>query len=288
MKVHFLKVGDGDSTIVELPDNRLMMVDIMNGRNDYSYNSQLENPINYLKQLTSTREIFRYIQTHPVMDHLDGFYDLIQGFQIINFWDTPNTKKKPDEFSNGFRESDWNSYKTSSKGKELYYGRSTETVVSNSGSYIYSIYPIAPTQEFINSGNGAEDWNSLSYIVLLVYEGFKILLGGDATTAVWEDIQKWITYNIEAKKLLSDITIFKASHHARKSGYCGSDLLKIMNPQAIISDDSVPIEESSHQNYEYFMTNRSPKGNVYSVSQNTIIADYYDYTNKKYQINYKN
>lgn len=288
MKVHFLKVGDGDSTIVELPDGNIMMVDIMNGRNDYSYNTELENPINYLKQLTSSRSIYRYIQTHPDMDHLDGFKDLIDVFSISNFWDTANTKKKPEDFSNGFRETDWNSYKTSAKGRELKILRRTDPIISDSGPYIYEIYPIAPTQEFIDSANSAEDWNSLSYIALLVYQGFKILFGGDATTAVWEDVYKWINSDSKAKNLLSDVTIFKTSHHGRKSGYCGSEILKILNPQNIISDDSVPGDESANQNYDYFMTNRSPKGTVYSVSQNTIIAHYYDYANRNYSINYKN
>ena len=32
MKVHFLSVGNGDCTLIELPDNKLMMVDIINAK----------------------------------------------------------------------------------------------------------------------------------------------------------------------------------------------------------------------------------------------------------------
>ena len=42
LKIHFLNVGNGDCTIIELPDDSLMMVDIMNGRNDGTHNTQFD------------------------------------------------------------------------------------------------------------------------------------------------------------------------------------------------------------------------------------------------------
>ena len=54
LKTHFLNVsnnGMGDCTIIELPDNQIMMVDIRNGRSDNTHNHKHENPINYLSML---------------------------------------------------------------------------------------------------------------------------------------------------------------------------------------------------------------------------------------------
>ena len=38
--------------------------------------------------------VYRYIQTHPDMDHLDGLRDLINKFNVVNFWDVQHERKK--------------------------------------------------------------------------------------------------------------------------------------------------------------------------------------------------
>lgn len=279
---HFLNVGDGDCTIIELPDGNIMMVDIMNGRRDRSHNLEYENPIHYLRNIPNATSIYRYIQTHPDMDHMDGFADLLQTFDIVNFWDTENTKKKPDEFTNSFREIDWDAYKTSPKGKILQFNRRTESVVSTTGPYVYNIYPISPTKALTDTANEGEDWNSLSYAILLHYKGFKLLLGGDVTTTVWEDIAQWIIANpTTAGNLLSGINVFRTSHHGRGSGYCGNPLLKFFNPQVIISDNSAPSTESANAKYEYFLENREGGvGNMHYISDGTIVCKYDKNTNQ--------
>lgn len=58
-----------------------------------------DNPILYLQKF-SIKNIFRFIVTHPDMDHLDGIKDLFNNFSISNFWDTDNKKRfqiKPDQ-----------------------------------------------------------------------------------------------------------------------------------------------------------------------------------------------
>ena len=44
LKIHFLNVGNGDCTIIELPDGNLMMSDVFNG-NNFSFTSMTTNPI---------------------------------------------------------------------------------------------------------------------------------------------------------------------------------------------------------------------------------------------------
>jgi len=273
LRVHFLRVGDGDCTIIELPDGKIMMIDIMNGRIDNSHNEDYENPINYLKNLTNSRSIHRYIQTHPDMDHMDGFADLVKEFEIVNFWDTANTKKKPDDFTNNFREEDWDAYKYSNKGRELDFGRRTRTVKFDEGFYIYDIFPLSPTQSLVDSANSGENWNELSYVTLISWDGFKVLFGGDATSEVWDDIVNWIGRDRDAARLFSEINVFKSSHHGRSSSYCGTPLLKFMNPQTIIANHTVPNTESAYDDYYNFLKTKGKASNLYSVGRDTVIVD---------------
>ena len=58
-------------------------------------------------------DIFRYVQTHPDMDHMDGIEALFDEFRPTNFWDTDNAKKMLASSWQGsqYRESDWKFYK---------------------------------------------------------------------------------------------------------------------------------------------------------------------------------
>ena len=50
------------------------------------------NPISYMND-RGISSIFRYVQTHPDMDHMDGIEALFDEFSPTNFWDTGNTKE---------------------------------------------------------------------------------------------------------------------------------------------------------------------------------------------------
>jgi hypothetical protein len=57
------------------------------------YDVRLTNPIEYLRTLRADKSIFRYIQSHPDLDHMRGLVALRgNGFSIGNFWDTTHDK----------------------------------------------------------------------------------------------------------------------------------------------------------------------------------------------------
>ena len=59
---------------------------------NFNQKSYPTNPIEYLKE-HQIKSIFRYIQTHPDMDHMDGLYNLVNTVPIQNFWDTANLRE---------------------------------------------------------------------------------------------------------------------------------------------------------------------------------------------------
>ncbi|MFH2001665.1 MAG: hypothetical protein ABIK28_18415 [Planctomycetota bacterium] len=125
LEIHFLNVGHGDCTVIDFPSGNLTMVDIntCTGMDEDTekelfrglmeeywqmssadrqrkvtemykvYEEKLVHPVIYLKKIFPNRKIFRFVATHPDMDHLSGLSDIArEDIQIINFWDTPHKK----------------------------------------------------------------------------------------------------------------------------------------------------------------------------------------------------
>ena len=112
-KIHFLNVDEGDCSIIQHDDGKVTMIDICCGnieeqvldsttisaetlnsvRGNFNQKAHPTNPVTYLRT-QGIREIFRYIQTHPDMDHMDGLKSLKDSVNILNFWDTKNTKEQ--------------------------------------------------------------------------------------------------------------------------------------------------------------------------------------------------
>lgn len=109
-RIHFLNVKQGDCIWIEHSSGRNTVIDICNGNADngenlieemfkessntsgnYNQKAHPTNPIEYFN-VNWLQNIFRFILTHPDMDHMDGIERLFKEFNIINFWDTDNNK----------------------------------------------------------------------------------------------------------------------------------------------------------------------------------------------------
>ena len=110
--VHFLNVNEGDCIWIEHPSEHNTIIDISNvqevtnifesasSSGNHNQKNYPVNPIEYLKD-RNVSTIFRFILTHPDMDHMDGIKDLFETFEVLNFWDTENTKVMDDNTSWG-------------------------------------------------------------------------------------------------------------------------------------------------------------------------------------------
>ena len=68
------------------------------------------NPISYLRE-RGINSVFRYVQTHPDMDHMDGIEAFFETFSPLNFWDTNNQEEKTFGVGSQYNERDWRFYK---------------------------------------------------------------------------------------------------------------------------------------------------------------------------------
>jgi len=269
LKIHFLNVGHGDSAIIELPE-RTMMIDINNGQAldestknelmesfsispidlifksfnevllEKGYNIPLTNPIEYLKGL-GINSIFRFILSHPHMDHMTGLHDLVnkENVGITNFWHSGVELDTPDFSKANYNEDDWNTYIELKNSDE-----SPKNLVKNAGDTGEfwtddGIEILCPTDDLKKIAVEKNRLNLCSYVLLITYKDFKFVLAGDAEKESWD----YIVENYSDK--ISNVNVLKAAHHGRESGKIPSDLLKRLDPHVIVIGEAL----SEHLNY---------------------------------------
>ena len=119
LDIHFVNVGKGSSTIIDHPSGRLSVVDIDDSRAISDLEKSLitilkgvslTNPLDYLNETFPNRTIFRFILTHPDMDHMSGIKQLFSKRTVCNFWDTTHNKVCDDWEGSPYDSEDWEFY----------------------------------------------------------------------------------------------------------------------------------------------------------------------------------
>jgi competence protein ComEC len=270
--LHFLNVGHGDCTFIELPSGRLMMIDINNSKSlpwddrvalaaasrvdvlefsrsavlkggrsweDY-YKSLLVDPYDYYQANFADTTIFRYLQTHPDMDHMSGLCRFfIQGqVPLLNFWDVGHGKicNKEDFDSSPYDYADWLTYGFLRDGETFKDGnivpgghRVIKNVRGDQGQFWTDdvIRVLSPTDDLVGDCNSSGSYNNCSYVIKISYGGRSVILPGDAEEPAWKSMLDALSEDALACDIL------KAAHHGRKSGYY-QPAVEAMDPRIVI------------------------------------------------------
>lgn len=237
---HFLNVGKGNSTIVDFPSGRLTVIDVDDSRSISAIDrllmeiaekkAKLTNPVDYIIGQFPGRDIFRFILTHPDMDHMSGIKALFEKKLISNFWDTDNKKYiDPSTWTGSpYDKEDWDFYQRIRKSTEnpktlhLYRGSSAECCWIQDG-----IEVLSPTPALVKEADESEDYDHLSYVLMVTYQGKKVLLGGDATKEAWEDI----IARYDKNYLKSDV--FFAPNHG-SANHISKEILDVIDPRLTV------------------------------------------------------
>jgi beta-lactamase superfamily II metal-dependent hydrolase len=274
--VHFLNVLEGDCNIIQHDSTRISVIDVSNAYNeadtefekkakqlkesifknrgkppkiDYQQKKSPDNPINYILNKLGKKNIFRFIITHPDMDHIDGIKDFFESIKVNCFWDTDNNKKIANFEGGGYNQEDWSFY-LELRGEK---NKSSERRAYLAGHFLNyfdedSIHILAPTQKLIDEANSTEDYNDSSYVLLYTppkKDGtkWKILFAGDSHDKTWA----FILGNPEYKKMVSNIDVLFAPHHGRDSGR-NFDFLKVLSPKITLFGNA----SSEHLAYDKY------------------------------------
>lgn len=254
-KIHFLNVCDGDCTVIKHNSGHVTVIDVCNAgpenaivekaqsvlaeaetgvSGNFNQKKYPVNPISYLKK-HGILSVFRFIATHPDMDHLDGIKPFFKEFTPTNFWDTANKEAKDfKKETKKYDEEDWKFYKelrdenprTNPKRLVLHAGDTgkyfNEDEAGNSGGDGLKI--LAPTKGLVTQANECGDYNDCSYVLLYRTAGRKILFGGDSHDKTWEHILA--TYEDSVR----DVDLLIAPHHGRASRR-SYDFLDVLKPR---------------------------------------------------------
>lgn len=288
-KVHFVNVSPGDCTIIEHVSGRVTVMDICDGNKqdtaleESSKAIQLHkveskrvsgnfrmcdyrtNPVNYLEGL-GVKSIFRFVLSHPDMDHMDGLDALAKKYDIYNFWDTGSRREKPTFEGFRYKEQDWDRYAQMRDGKNpdtgskirragdafSYANRTSEGDSGGDGLHI-----LAPTVQLVDDADESDDVNDGSYVLLYRSMGGKILLPGDAHDKTFEHIRK------NNLKDVQNCAFMLAPHHGRDSGRDYAFLDDIRPTVTLIGcspSEYIDYRQWSQRGLEYVMSNQA--GNV--------------------------
>lgn len=240
--VHFLNVNEGDCTLIQHVSGHNTVIDISNGSNVVSIFESASgnhrqkdypvNPVQYFKDF-GVDTIFRFILTHPDMDHMDGMSSLFDSFSVLNFWDTKNTKAMDSNSDWGrYDKKDWDFYQKIRKSKAspkvlnllagskgAYYNETEDGKSGADGLYI-----LAPTKDLVDEANETKEYNDCSYVILYRVKGKKIIFSGDSAEKTWDYILE------NHKDEVSDVDVLIAPHHGRKTGG-NRDYLDVLKPK---------------------------------------------------------
>jgi beta-lactamase superfamily II metal-dependent hydrolase len=213
----------------------------------------LDDPIEYFNDEFSglKTKVWRFIATHPDMDHLSGLTRLKNeiGFDVM--WDTNHMKEldTDEDWPDEYAKEDWKTYQQIRDGSTDH----THITPTRNEQKNYweqdNVQILHPSPAFVsdlNENNGDKEnpeYNDISYVLKINHGNQSFLLPGDAETDAWEDI-------IEKKGLsiFNDVTILKAAHHGREDGF-HREAVEAMDPDHVILSVGSKPSTDAHDKY---------------------------------------
>lgn len=198
MRVHYIDVKQGDSTFIEFPNDKTMLIDA--GKKE-----QGSNVVNYIKNL-GYNKIDYVVGTHPDADHIGGLATVIESFAIGSIY-MPKKSSTTQTYLNLLKV-------IKNKGLTIHTAISGVNIISLDN---LKVDIISPTKEYETS-------NESSAVIKIVYKKRKFLFMADATTDNETDIKD----DVE-----SDVV--KVGHHGSDSSSKEEFVQKTKAKYAVIS-----------------------------------------------------
>lgn len=199
LRISYLNVGQGDSTLIKTPHNRYYLVD---GGPDKSVITELGEELPPTK-----REIEGIILSHPHADHVAGFNYVLDRYKVKKVYLTGVEYKVPE----------YQAFVDKIKSLNI------ETVQIYQG---YSFSDDEVNMSFYwphkDEANAPNDLNDTSAVMNVNYKDNNFLFLGDLSTKTQERMMGEVT--------LPGANILKVSHHGSKTG-TATQLLEAIKPE---------------------------------------------------------
>lgn len=239
MKVHFIDVGQGDSTLIQSPDGKMNIL-VYGGPK-----SAGKAVVSYLKSL-GIKKLDYVVSTHPDADHIGGLVDVLNSISVKNF-------------VNSGKEHTTNTYSQLLKlieRKNINYiePEIEQLLIGNWTSDFYL--------QVIYADPYAKDTNDASIVLKVGYKDVEFLLMADAST----DLEDLLVDSYDTLK----VQILKAGHHGSSTS-TSAKFLKAVKPEATIlsygKDNSY-----GHPHDEVLANLKAVGSKIYSTAQDGTIV----------------
>ena len=223
LKVHYISVGQGDSILLELPDDKIMLIDAGPGSGE-------DTLIKYLNSVFVTRPdrvIDYFLVTHQDEDHIGGADKVFDNFEVEKFY-RPKVYTPEEAADLGVKDKDnicdtkvfetmiEKMAKENCKNVvEVEGGKQMPYLADNCG---YNIKFLSPIDE------SYADPNDYSPIMILTYEQRKFMFTGDAE----EFVEDQVVARYSKSDL--DIDVLKVGHHGSNTS-SSEEFLDAVDPQ---------------------------------------------------------
>ena len=197
LKIYFIDVGQGDSTLIVTPKNKKILIDGGEGKTNVLFQYLFDRIINKIDYI---------IISHFDSDHCNGLIEIIEKMRVENIVMSKQSKES-EEYKKILEIIKQKNIKVSSVKAE-------DKIIIEKNLYTKILNP-AEKFEF-------QDLNNNALVAKLVYKNFSMLFTGDIEKAE-ENLAK--KYKNELKS-----TILKVAHHGSKTS-TSEEFLKYVEPQ---------------------------------------------------------
>lgn len=201
LMIHYIDVGQGDSTLIMFPNNEVALIDA-------GTRAGKEDLVQYLKDF-KIKKIDYLIGTHPHEDHIGGLPEVIRNFEIGKIY-LPNKINNTQIFEELLKE-------IKNKNLKISEGK-TGVKIIDSGDLKF--YTISPSKEY-------KDINNNSIVTKIIYKDFSTLIAGDAEKEAESDMIKE-GHNLKAN-------VLRVGHHGSNTSSTEEFLDKVDPSYAVIS-----------------------------------------------------
>lgn len=225
MRLHFLNVGQGDCTLIELPDGKTMLIDTGDGRE-----STAKTILRYLNALKIER-IDYFVITHPDIDHCGAADEIVKNKEVVSAYLPAVYPDVNKEYLQAYES-------LLQEGCKMVFSSMKEKLSFLEGETAYTLCFLYPYSLDTTEENwGTIENNMQSSILWLDYHGVSALFTGDAPMDLEEELLSRNELDVFTKMGvdLSSTEILKVAHHGSNQS-TSLDLLELLHAQtAIIS-----------------------------------------------------
>lgn len=199
MRVHFIDVGQGDCSLIELPGGKTMLVDAGEAEEGWKIEE-------YLKSFGINKIDF-LVGTHPHSDHIGGLESVINSFEIANIY-MPKKSHNSLAFENLIK-------CIKANGLTVKSPMAGEIIYENDGVKVKVLSPMESYYDEINN---------YSIVLEIIYGNKSFLLTGDAENQILNKIA-----------VSGKVDVLKVSHHGSSTANGKRFYNRIMPDYAVIS-----------------------------------------------------